>query len=197
MEKYLRTNIDIEAVLSLEMLAEQIPKVLIDEYRWKWVILFLHTALQNFMVLALRGSNNLRVINKKDADKWLEAYYNNEDVLPNCRLDSFMNLYKKIKTDSMCQYINSRKYISRDDDDFYVKKLNKLRNDFIHFVPKSWSIQLAGLPGLSLDCLSIIQFLMFESGNIIFYNDLYDIASISLKTSIKELENIHKIYENK
>ncbi|MCK4447271.1 MAG: hypothetical protein KAW56_09340 [Candidatus Marinimicrobia bacterium] len=197
MEKYLRTNIENEAALSLEILSEQIPKVKIDLYRWKWVILFLHNTLQNFMVLALRGTNNLKVVNKKDADKWLKAYYNNEDTLPVCRLDNFLNLYQKIKTNSMCQYVNSKKYIPNKDEDFYVKKLNQLRNDFIHFVPKSWSIQLVGLPGLCLDCLSIIQFLIFESGNIIFYNDLYDTASKYLNVSIRELEIIRQIYNNK
>lgn len=47
-----------------------------------------------------------------------------------------------------------------------MNKLNELRNDFIHFLPKVWLIEVSGLPDIVNDCIAIIELLSFESGNI-------------------------------
>jgi hypothetical protein len=41
-----------------------------------------------------------------------------------------------------------------------------LRNNFEHFIPKGWSIQLNGMPRIVDSALQIIEFLTFKSGRI-------------------------------
>jgi hypothetical protein len=40
-----------------------------------------------------------------------------------------------------------------------------LRNNFEHFVPKLWSIELHGLPDIAIDVLDVIRFLALDTGN--------------------------------
>ena len=50
-----------------------------------------------------------------------------------------------------------------------IGQLNRLRNEFIHFVPKGWSLEVSGLPQIVGDCLNAISFLVFECGNVIWH----------------------------
>ncbi len=74
MENSLRTDELKEAIFSLEMVAEQVLKIHIDTYRWKWVIIALHNAVQGFMVLSLKGSHGLNILKNADKKSWLNNY---------------------------------------------------------------------------------------------------------------------------
>lgn len=70
-----------------------------------------------------------------------------------------------------------------------VKRLNRLRNEFIHFVPKGWSLEISGLPQIFFDCLNIIEFLGWECGNIIIHDELVNNrAKMALSNAKKTLE---------
>lgn len=58
--------------------------------------------------------------------------------------------------------------------------LNKLRNDYIHFLPKGWLLGVHGLPRVTGDCIDIIEFLAFECGNILWHDP-------NLETKTREL----------
>lgn len=90
-EKWLRTDETLEAVSSLEMVANTLKNVENDWYQWKWAILALHNSLQGFMVLALRGSNGLNCLRDDIAEKWLIAYRSGGEY-PQEKLDRFLNL---------------------------------------------------------------------------------------------------------
>ena len=168
--EYLRTDEAEEAVSSLESTAEFLRAVRTDRYRWKWVILALHAAAQGFMVLALRGGNGLLALRDDVAEKWLDAYYN-EKPYPEERLDSFLNLYKKVKSDRAKILGNSRPYSPVGTEGRSIKKLNELRDEFIHFTPKGWSLELSGLPRICSESVNMIEFLHRDSGNILLHNE--------------------------
>lgn len=169
-DEYLRTDEAEEAVSGLESTAEFLGMVRSDPYRWKWVILALHSAAQGFMVLALRGGNGLLALRDDVAAAWLEAY-RNEGPFPIEKLDSFLNLYKKVKSDRACLFSDSRPFVPKDTEGHSIRKLNKLRDDFIHFTPKGWSLELAGLPRICAESLNMIEFLYRESGNIFLHEE--------------------------
>jgi len=84
----------------------------------------------------------------------------------------FGKLYKDIKSPKkMKQNITSRIYPGSNDSDYAMEKLNEFRNNFIHFIPCRWSIELAMLPGIFMQVLSVIEFLILESGNVRFYDE--------------------------
>lgn len=51
------------------------------------------------------------------------------------------------------------KFNPNRQQDASVKKLNYFRNEFIHFMPKGWSIEVSGMPRLCSDCLGVIKHL--------------------------------------
>jgi len=197
MEIWFRTNEFEEAILSLEKVDYTSELIVNDISEWRWLVISLHNALQGFMVLALRGSNNFAILTTKCAAEWMEAY-RSDKPLPVERLDSFLNLYKKIKNDRMLMYGHSKKFKPTDTQGRSIKKLNNFRNDFIHFIPKGWSIEVSGLPQISLDCLSIIGFLSWESGNIIWNkNSLKTRAERAIRKAKANLLTINNNYKNR
>jgi hypothetical protein len=177
---WLSTDEAAEAVLSLEMVSETLPKVLDNIHYWKWVLIALHNALQGYMVLALaRGSFN--ILTKKSAEKRMAAERRDDDVLPAPKMDYFPSLYKKIQTDNlMMSSVHSRPFRPRGTQTKSVEMLSKLRNNFIHFLPKVSSLRVRGLPRVAGDCIDIIEFLAFECGNILWHDP-------DLETKTKDL----------
>ena len=168
MDNWLETDEHEEAVSALEHARISLETVPSDVYSWKWVVVALHNALQGFMVLATRGSNGLLCLQEDVAAKWLEAYRSGGPY-PNERLDDFLNLYKKIKSDRLRFYEHSQPFTPTGSQGRSVKLLNKLRNDLIHFVPRSWGLEVSGLPDIGLDCIAVIEFLGWSCGNVMWH----------------------------
>jgi hypothetical protein len=160
-----------DAICSLELLIEHLPKVIIAPQHWKWVVLSAHSALQGFMVLSLRGTNDLNVLSKKSAAKWLKARDSKSSRYEPRKLDDFMNLYSKIKSDAILLHTNSKCLTATKSQDECVQKLNAIRNDFIHYVPTSAAYNMKSWASIILEVIPIIEFLVLQSNNIIFYED--------------------------
>ena len=172
--EWLRTDERIETISDFEMFSEQLKQIIENSHRWKWAIITLHSGLQGIMVLALQGSSGLGVLREKDARKWLNWHRSNQankDESPprNLRLASFLELYKRTKGDKMIMFGHSQKFIPKGTQNESIRGLNKFRNDFTHFTPKLWSIELGGLPAIMSDCLEIAEFLAWGSGNVFLY----------------------------
>lgn len=168
---WLRTDELREAVLAICMVKEMLNRVNDEPYYWKWVVLALHNALQGFMVLALRGSDGLSVLKDDCAKAWLDAYERGDGNYPEARLKRFLELYKDIKSDKMRIYGDSRPFRPQGTQGRSVKLLNRLRNEFIHYTPKSWSLEISGLPKVVEDCIGVISFLAFESRNVVWHEE--------------------------
>jgi hypothetical protein len=197
---WLSTDECVEAVLSLEMMSDILPKVPNNIHYWKWVLIALHNALQGYMVLALKGTSGLNILKKECAQEWIAALRRDDEVLPERKLDNFLNLYKKIQagrklydeqlkaghilpgksSDLMMMYVHSQPFKPRGTQTESVRMLNELRNDYIHFLPKGLLLGVHRLPRVVDDCLNIIDFLAFECGNILWHDP-------NLKTKTKEL----------
>jgi len=158
-----------DAIYSLELLVEHLPKVITAPQHWKWVILSAHSALQGFMVLSLRGTNDLNVLSKKSAAKWLEAYESKSSRYQPRKLDDFMNLYSKITSEAMFLRTDSKCFTATKSQDESVQRLNAIRNDFIHYVPTSAAYDMRRWASIILEVIPIIEFLVLQSNNIIFY----------------------------
>jgi hypothetical protein len=151
-ETWLRTDERLDVISSLKMFTNTLQVLKPDPSYWKWSIISLHSALQSMMAFHLSFGNDLLVMSQKDAEAWLEAHYN-ETAYPESKMDNFLNLYKKIKSNEILGY----KFCPAGQQGSSVKRLNNFRNEFIHFMPKGWSIELSGIPDIFLDCLDIIK----------------------------------------
>lgn len=194
MEQWIDTDELEETTSALEMFAEVVGSLVAVRYRWRWAILALHAAVQGFMVCALRGSNGLAVLRDDIAEEWLEA---REKGLPfpEEKLDSFLNLYRKTKSTRMIFYVHSRQFEPSGTQGSSIKRLNSLRNEFTHFLPRIWALEVSGLPCICRDCVDFIEFLALQSGNILWFREgQQERVGASLTAARQSLAEVERSY---
>ena len=142
---------EIDNVLaSLDLLATLAPLVKRRRSRsyWKWIIVGAHDAVQGAVVCAIADTTGTNVLSKKSGKtvlKWLE---DTSKEFPGEYMADFETLLKRALIELP----------PKDAKD--IRKLHSLRNDFAHFTPKGWSIELAGLPRIIEAALRLVERLM-------------------------------------
>jgi hypothetical protein len=168
-----------------------------DLYNWKWIIIAAHNCMQNFMVSSLRSSNNLNILEDKSSKDWFDEFAkrmesNIEDwKSPREKLDYFLNLYEKIKSDNMLMLTISKKLVADKNQDEAMKWLNWHRNNFTHFVPSAFVLNVVDFPKRMLLIMDIIKFLVSENGNILWVNTGDKIFSQELINEL--IENFNRL----
>jgi hypothetical protein len=126
-----------------------------DETRWKWVSISLHGALYGFAICALKGSSAelRRVVYDKKGERWVIGI---RCAIAWCQDEKRMRQYT----------ISKALTLSPDEESAICLLIDQLRNNFEHFDPKGWSIEISGMPKIVRHVLRVIEFLVLESGNI-------------------------------
>lgn len=147
------------------------------------------------MVLSLRHGNGLAALSEDSYAEWMDAYEKGGPY-PDEKLDSYLNLYKKVKSKDYGGLGGNKRFIPKGTQGRNIKRLNAIRNDFIHFTPKGWSLEVDGLPQICLDSIRLIEFLGWESENIFWHSQKLKERSKDCadKLSIK-LNQLKVIYE--
>lgn len=191
---YLNVDERSDAVGALEMTVLCLEAAETDPQRmWKWAVIALHNAVQAFMVLALKSTWNVRVLQRDQRKKKVEAERayrraieagNDADaeaafaimIAPDGDLAAFIHLYQRIKDPkgAMRQFTHSRHFEPRPSDDQCMECLNNIRNELMHFVPNSWHFLLKQFPAITKTGLHVIGFLLNKSNNITWYPGLDD-----------------------
>ncbi|MDP3678790.1 MAG: hypothetical protein Q8R23_06845 [Methylotenera sp.] len=194
---YYRTDEENEAADALLMAARFAEEVISDIRMWRWVIIALHNAVQGFMVLSLRHGNGLTALTEKSAAAWLAAYEADSTTYPDEKLDSYLCLYKKIKSTNYGTIGGNQNYVPQGSQDRSIRKLNRIRNDFSHFTPKGWSLELAGLPRICMDALAIVSFLGWETSNIHWHDEgAFKCAKSSCERLTETMCSLNNAYAN-
>jgi len=105
-------------------------------------------------------------------------------------LQNFYDLLAKIQTDCfMKQYVNSNRITVSDEEMKILEWLHEdIRNEYEHFIPKSYSAPAESLIHAALTCCSLSEKLLFQFGNVIRINKHSGIKE-SLKNVIAKLNN--------
>lgn len=160
-EKYLCFSEETNALDYLEQAYHYIYKTEININAWKWVILTLHGALYGSAICACKGTNpdNVKKKTKKGIIK--QKLISLDEALELCQDPSWM----RMTIDS--------KYLQLSDQqrESIWKLKHLLRNNFEHYIPKGWSIEIHGMPQIALDVLEVIRFLALETGNYVHLNE--------------------------
>jgi len=122
---------------------------------WKWVILTLHGALYGFAICALKGTNPDNVTFEiKEGEKRLIGF---DEALRRCQDSKWMRM---TVTSKHLQLTNQQKKS--------IEILRKwFRNNFEHYIPKRWIIEILGMPQIAIDILGVIRFLALDTGNYV------------------------------
>jgi len=150
-EKYLRLTEETNALDYLERASEFIGQAMTDQRAWKWVVLALHGALYGFAISACKSSDYQSVV--KVTKKGHERLITLDEALEMCKNHTWMG--------SLYGGMPLVLTISQGDS---IRRLKEtLRNSFEHYIPSGWSIELHGLPRISMDVLDVIRFLAVET----------------------------------
>lgn len=159
--KYLRTDEREDVVNTLEFVALVAETLGEKPLNWKWIIIGLHNALQGALVCALSGTDGTGALadkSKKKMLQWFEDHRSKPDtLLPGTWLAGLMTLYKKATSPPGMSALGGTPLQTTTQQDKDVALLNNLRREFVHFEPKGWSIESAGLPRIVLNVSAIIE----------------------------------------
>ena len=72
---------------------------------------------------------------------------------------SFNSMFKKVSDKNLMDFL-SKNYLNIEKYNSTIKFLIKIRNDFIHYMPKSWTIKLNWFDKIINDILEIINHLL-------------------------------------
>lgn len=154
-EKWLRLSEEKNATDYLEKAAFFIKSASENYNNWKWIIIGLHGALYGFAIAACRGTDSRSVVTKKE------------------RLISFWQALKRCQDQNhMKMLIHSKHLILGKNQKESIESLKTVfRNEFEHFKPKGWSIEIHGMPKIAIDVLEVIRFLALETNTYVHLNE--------------------------
>jgi len=176
-EKYLRLTEETNALDYLERAGQFIKEAATDPKAWKWVILSLHGALYGFAISAAKGSDYQSVV--KTTKKGRERLITLDEALAMCQDEKWMGtLYGGVALN-----------LTASQKDSIRRMKETLRNNFEHYIPGGWSIEIHGFPRISIDILDVIRFLAVEA---IRYQHLSQAQRKKIKSVIFQSKKILK-----
>ena len=135
-----------------------------DCQAWKWACLALHSALQGASVCHLvTTASPVGVVTKKNAGEWVtyfEASRTGKNArVPKTYLMTLPDLLKAArKPNSAGDRSNPNGVLISDNELRWLKRFHdKIRNQFIHFEPMGWSIDVSGVRSLAVLVARIIR----------------------------------------
>ena len=161
------------------------------EFKWKWVCIVLHQSLYGLMIMALQGNDPRHTIYDKSNDSGkaiaLHAEGVNDDVIASCFgvskkkvsdwitnpwLISFNEALKRVQRKKYLPFPNNVKPLTLSkEEEISIEKLSKeFRNEFEHFSPKRWAINISGFPKMTRNLLRVILFIALESNCLTLSN---------------------------
>ena len=162
MTEYITTDERLDVLASLEACADNLARTRESDRAWKWVVLSMHSALQGAMVCHLSGGAQIGALKGNCAKSWLnwlnERKYVEDEVPPKSFVASAPELLRRLtgsshRFENDCgQVIEITEAQSRS-----FKSLHDLRNEFTHFHPKGWSVEMALIRESASDVLEILD----------------------------------------
>jgi hypothetical protein len=126
-----------------------------DPQTWKWVALALHSALQGACVChVVTTAAPVGAVTDKNAGEWLayfEASRGDPSVPPpKTFLLSLPDLLKAVrKANSAGRGVSTPIAVSSSELVWLRRFNDEIRNQFVHFEPQGWLIEVSGMPQLA------------------------------------------------
>lgn len=158
---YLHVDERVNALDSISKAAGFIAAVDKDPGNWKWFIKALHHATYCLMQMALENTDQSGIRVRDDRDKQGYIITVNPKTNKAVPLITFLEAYKRIKqADRMRSYVGSQPFVAKPEHDKAMRRLNgDLRNEFMHFEPKGWGIEINYIVRGCLPVLDVLRFL--------------------------------------
>jgi hypothetical protein len=162
--QWLHTDEDEDVAASIRHALRSLRFVSDDIQAWKWVALSLHSALQGACVCHLvTTAVPIGAVTKQNAKEWIsyfEACRDDEEVRPpRTYLLSLPDLLKEVrKPHSAGDRSNECGIAITDSELAWLRRFHdEIRNQFSHFEPRGWTVEISGLPQLGSVISRIIR----------------------------------------
>jgi|ERR1700674_1188907 len=134
---------------------------------WKWVILAVHGALYGFMVSTLKGTdpNNVRDATKPGKHFKLIGF---AKALEECQDSGRMAISGFTKVLQLSE--KQKQALNRIHKEF--------RNQFLHYRPALWSIEVSGFPEIIGNGLDVLRAVALEMGGYFAHYDRRYVAKL-------------------
>ncbi|CUH46481.1 hypothetical protein [Ruegeria atlantica] len=159
-ENYLSTDEAHDVLISLSEVLHQMERVVSGNIHcWKWAAIAMASAVNGALTCHLSGTMQVGALTEDDAIATMDALQNgSHDELPKRpKLANPHELLKRARReDKRFERAGCVLEFSAEQKRAF-KRLFEIRNDFSHFEPKGWSIEVSGMPSIMLNCLKIIE----------------------------------------
>lgn len=190
MNDYVRTDTTEDFVATLEVAIEFLERADADDRYWKWFIYAIHSSVQSTLALVLDNGNGFLVQKPSVMKRMLEAHASGDAPI-NHHMDNFQRLVEK----SFKRH-NLRANAAPMEDDGHtdaLSSLDELRDDFVHFNVKSWSIERLHIIQCSCKALSFIDYYVNNTHAILWYEDSHYLrARVAIKVLAAKLGDMSK-----
>ncbi|MFZ2307237.1 MAG: hypothetical protein WAW73_09675 [Rhodoferax sp.] len=183
MEYYIRTDTSNDLVSTLELALEFLVKASTDDRYWKWVVYAFHSAVQSTAALALEGGNGF-LVQKPDTMRRMLAAPASPSGPVEPHMDNFGRLINKTITQANL-YPGA---IALQDSDLVrvLESLDELRDEFVHFNVKSWSIERAHLFRCLIGALEYIHHYICVTPAFLWHEDAIQLRARSATLNLRD-----------
>lgn len=146
MSDYFETTEAEDVLGSLEHLAFCINRSRLTDHAWKWMVLSLFSAVQGSLVCHAAGSTKIEVLKDHNAQMtlaWLNSRNEGRGHMPEANLASPLTLYNRLSGKNSSFPPAGGLIVTTPEQDKAFQRINSLRDDLVHFVPKRWAIEKA------------------------------------------------------
>jgi hypothetical protein len=153
-ENWIRTNETEDVAGSIRHAIHSVQFVGEDPLAWKWVVVALHSALQGACVCHLTTTAApVGAVTKQNAAEWM-AYFDERRTNPNMELPktqlmALPELLKAARKPHSAGNGSDGVEISDSELSWLRRFHEDIRNQFVHFEPKGWSIEVSGIPEIA------------------------------------------------
>ena len=128
-----------------------------DREQFPWAIIALHGATQAAMIANLTGTAGIGALDQATANQTFSALHGEAEYPKVAYVAPFLELLRRTrKAGRRLEQAGSVIEMSRTNLRA-LGLLNSLRNDFVHFSPRGWSVEISGLPRMIEACVSILR----------------------------------------
>lgn len=164
MEHWVRTDEVEDVAGSLRHVIRTANFVSSDPQAWKWIVLALHSALQGACVCHLTTTAApVGAVTERNEIEWLEYFEkirtDSNAEPPKTYLMGFSDLLKAVRKPQSAGDRSNAFGVTISDSElrWLVKFHDGIRNQFAHFEPMGWSIDMSGIPAIAKLVARIIQ----------------------------------------
>jgi hypothetical protein len=163
-ERYIRTDEAEDVAGSIRHALRCAAFVSEDPQAWKWGILALHSALQGACVCHLtKTAAPLGAVTNRNAKEWINYFDENrvsQNVkCPDTKLMTLPYLLKAVRKYGSAGGSTTSNLVEISDIELvWLKCIHfEIRNQFVHFAPQGWSVEISGVPQIGRIIARIIK----------------------------------------